>query len=69
MALQVIALDILHEFFLDQVGDKVELAEGFEKYGESIGGPLQVGDRGVVVEAQRGPNGEKYVPWNLSSRC
>jgi hypothetical protein len=44
-----------------QVGDKVELVERYETYGDAGGGPLQVGDRGVVVEIQRGPNGEKYV--------
>lgn len=42
-----------------QIGDKVELVEGYERYGDATSGPLQVGDRGVVVELQRGPNGEK----------
>ena len=35
--------------------------EGFERYGDASSGPLQVGDRGIVVDVQRGPNGEKYV--------
>jgi hypothetical protein len=35
--------------------------EGFERYGDASSGPLQVGDRGIVVDLQRGPNGEKYV--------
>jgi hypothetical protein len=44
-----------------EIGDKVELVEGYERYGDATSGPLQIGDRGVVVEQQRGPNGEKYV--------
>lgn len=44
-----------------EVGDKVELAEGYDRYGDAICGPLQIGDRGIVVEVQKGPNGEKYV--------
>jgi hypothetical protein len=44
-----------------EVGDKVELAEGYDRYGDAVCGPLQVGDRGIVVEVQKGPNGEKYV--------
>jgi len=50
-----------------QVGDRVELVQGYEKYGDAAGGPLQPGDRGVVVELQRGPNGEKYVSYSLNS--
>lgn len=46
-----------------QIGDKVELVEGFERYGDASSGPLQVGDRGIVVDVQRGPNGEKYVTY------
>lgn len=41
------------------VGDIVELVEGYDKYGDASGGPLQLGDRGTVVELQRGPNGER----------
>jgi hypothetical protein len=48
-----------------QVGDKVELVNGYDKYGDASGGPLQPGDRGTVVELQRGPNGERYVTWSL----
>ena len=44
-----------------QIGDKVELVEGYERFGDASSGPLQVGDRGVVVEMQRGPNGERWV--------
>ena len=43
-----------------QIGDKVELVDGFERYGDASSGPLQVGDRGIVVEVQQGLNGEKY---------
>jgi len=42
-------------------GDKVELAAGYEKFGDASGGPLQPGDRGVVIGTQIGPNGERYV--------
>ena len=42
-----------------QIGDKVELVDGYERYGDAASGPLLIGDRGVVVELQRGPNGEK----------
>ena len=42
-----------------QTGDMVELVTGYEKYGDASGGPLQPGDRGTVVELQRGPNGER----------
>jgi hypothetical protein len=41
-----------------RAGDKVELAPGFEKFGDSAGGPLQPRDRGTVVELQHGPNEE-----------
>jgi hypothetical protein len=41
------------------VGDKVELVEGYEKLGDSANGPLQPGDRGSVIEIQRGPTGER----------
>jgi hypothetical protein len=44
----------------------VELVEGFDRFDDASSGPLQVGDRGVVVDVQRGPNGEKYV---LHDRC
>jgi len=33
-----------------QVGDQVELVEGYAKYGDASSGPLLPGDRGVVVE-------------------
>lgn len=42
-----------------EVGDKVELVDGYEKYGDATGGPLQPGDRGTVVELQCGANGEQ----------
>jgi hypothetical protein len=45
-----------------KVGDYVELVEGYEKYGDALGGPLVPGERGVVVEIQRGANGDRYVP-------
>jgi hypothetical protein len=42
-----------------QVGDKVELADGYERFGDASTGPLQPGNRGTVVDVQQGPNGEK----------
>jgi hypothetical protein len=39
----------------------VELTNGYEKFGDASGGPLLTGDRGVVVDLQRAPNGEQYV--------
>jgi len=46
-------------FRFPQVGDKVELVDGYEKFGDASGGPLQPGERGVVVDLQNGPNGER----------
>ena len=40
-------------------GDRVQLVEGYEKFGDAAGGPLRPGDRGVVVELQGSPNGER----------
>ena len=42
-----------------KVGDKVELVEAYEKFMDAIGGPLQPGDRGIVIELQLDPVGEK----------
>jgi hypothetical protein len=42
-----------------EVGDKVEVAEGYEKYGDAASGPLKPGDRGSVMEVQRGPRGDR----------
>lgn len=45
--------------FLAQIGDVVELVEGYEKYGDASRGPMVPGDRGQVVEVQQGSNGER----------
>jgi len=37
-----------------EIGDKVEVIEGYERHGDAASGPLKVGDRGVVMELQRG---------------
>lgn len=37
-------------------GDRVQLVDGYEKYGDAAGGPLRPGDRGVVVELQGSPS-------------
>lgn len=42
-------------------GERVQLVEGYEKFGDAAGGPLRPGDRGVVVELQGSPNGERLV--------
>jgi hypothetical protein len=44
-----------------QVGDKVELLEGYERFGDASNGPLHPGERGAVVDLQEGPTGERYV--------
>jgi hypothetical protein len=41
-----------------QVGDKVELVDCYSKFGDAMGGPLQIGDRGTVIEVKQGPNQE-----------
>ena len=35
------------------------MVDGYEKFGDSARGPLRPGDRGLVIELQKGPNGEK----------
>ena len=40
-------------------GDRVQLVEGYEKFGDAAGGPMRPGDRGTVVELQGSPNGER----------
>lgn len=42
-----------------QIGDRVQLVEGYESKGDATAGPLQPGDRGRVVELQRGPSGQR----------
>ena len=65
---------ILNQFILSfrigtfQIGDKVELVEGFDRYGDASSGPLQLGDRGIVVDVQKGANGEMYVGAMFSER-
>lgn len=41
-------------------GDKVQLVAGYESKGDAASGPLQPGDRGAVVELQKGPNGQSH---------
>jgi hypothetical protein len=45
--------------YIVQIGDVVELVEGYEKYGDASRGPMVPGDRGQVVEVQQGSNGER----------
>lgn len=40
------------------MGDKVELVDCYAKFGDASGGPLQLGDRGTVIEVKQGPNQE-----------
>jgi hypothetical protein len=41
------------------LGDVVELVEEYSKYGDAAEGPLQLGDRGRVVEIKEGSIGQK----------
>lgn len=45
------------DHLLEQIGDKVQLVEDFEKYLDEPGGPLRPGERGIVVQVQEGLNG------------
>ena len=42
-----------------EVGDRVQLIDGYESKGDASTGPLRPGERGRVVELQRGPTGQK----------
>jgi hypothetical protein len=44
-----------------RVGDKVEIADGSNRYGDASNGPLKPGDLGTVIELQRGARGDRYV--------
>ena len=41
-----------------QVGDKVELVDSYTKFGDATCGPLQPGDRGMVIELKKGSSDE-----------
>lgn len=41
-----------------EVGDRVQLVDGYETKGDAGNGPLRPGERGRVVELQRGPSGQ-----------
>lgn len=41
------------------IGDKVELVEGYERFGDAANGPLLPGERGTIIELQKGPAGER----------
>lgn len=38
------------------MGDNVELVDCYAKFGDASDGPLQLGDRGTVIEVKHGPN-------------
>ena len=38
------------------MGDNVELVDCYAKFGDALGGPLQLSDRGMVIEVKHGPN-------------
>lgn len=44
-----------------EIGEKVELVEGYERFGDAANGPLQPVDRGTVIELQKASSGEMYV--------
>jgi hypothetical protein len=41
------------------VGDMVELVVGYERFGDAANGPLLPGERGTIIELQKGPSGER----------
>lgn len=41
-----------------EVGEKVELVGGYERFGDAANGPLLPGERGTIIELQKGPSGE-----------
>jgi hypothetical protein len=55
-------LVLLTWLYLVQVGDKVELIEGYERFGDASNGPLHPGERGTVIDLQEGPSGDRYAP-------
>jgi hypothetical protein len=44
-----------------EIGEKVELVEGYERFGDAANGPLLPGDRGSVIELQKVASDEMYV--------
>lgn len=40
------------------MGDKVELVDCYAKFGDAMDGPLQIGDRGTIIEVKQEPNQE-----------
>jgi hypothetical protein len=46
-----------------EIGEKVELVEGYERFGDAANGPLLPGDRGSVIELQKVSPDEMYVVW------
>jgi hypothetical protein len=42
-----------------RVGDKVEITDGSNRYGDASNGPLKPGDLGTVIELQRGARGDR----------
>jgi hypothetical protein len=44
-----------------EIGEKVELVEGYERFGDAANGPLLPGDRGTVIELQTASSDEMYV--------
>ena len=41
-----------------EVGDRVQLVDGYESKGDASNGPLRTSERGRVVELQHGPTGQ-----------
>ena len=44
---------------MNQVGDKVELVDGYERFGDAANGPLHPGERGTVIDVQESQSGER----------
>lgn len=53
-----------HFSFL-QIGEKVELVLGYERFGDAVSGPLLPGNRGTIIELQ-GAQGLRYVTCRAS---
>ena len=57
----VVLISIVFFHLLYKVGDKFEVAEGSDRYGDASSGPQQSVYLGTVIELQRGLQGDRYV--------
>jgi hypothetical protein len=52
-----------------EIGDIVELVDGYERFGDAANGPLLPGDRGSVIELQKASSDEMYVFCRTIGSC